>query len=295
MQRVSTRTCRRADIGFADVLIFTVFCVAWLVAGGGAVRSEAVVATTQPMPHTWQTKAVMLTEDGAIKRPPLLRAAGIRRVLRPRARTEALPHARWSSRPEARLWTRAALSAMKGPGRPLVRMVPGDIQSWCPAYPMAGPDQRAAFWVGFMSALSKHESTYRPDAVGGGGLWYGLLQILPSTARLYKCRARSGAALKDGPANLSCAIRIMARTVPRDGVINAHLRGKKRSWRGVSADWGPMRSAAKRRDMERWLKQQSYCKPMHSIRPHLRPDTLVKPVVADAETVDAARSAVPEG
>jgi hypothetical protein len=282
-------------LGFAGALILGVFCAAWLVVSGGPVRAEAVAAAIQAAPHPPMKNVVMLSTGGAIMRPPLRPEAGLHRALRPRARNEVVPHARWSHRPEARLWTRAALSAMKGQGKPLLRMVPGDIENWCPAYPMAGPDQRAAFWVGFMSALSKHESTYRPDAVGGGGLWYGLLQILPSTARLYNCRARSGAALKDGAANLSCAIRIMARTVPRDGVINAHLRGKKRSWRGVSADWGPMRSAAKRRDMERWLKRQSYCKPMHSIRPHLRPDGLVKPVVAEAERLDAANVAVPEG
>ena len=89
-----------------------------------------------------------------------------------------------------------------------------------------------------MSALAKHESTYRPWAVGGGGRWYGLLQILPATARGYKCNARTGQSLKDGAANLSCAVRIMAHTVPRDGVIHGY-RGRK--GQGVTADWGPMR------------------------------------------------------
>ncbi|MDQ2091542.1 lytic transglycosylase domain-containing protein [Marimonas arenosa] len=194
-----------------------------------------------------------------------------RAVLRPRQRRDAVPQTRWMHRPEATLWTRAALSAMKDHGTPLVEMVPGDIGYWCPAYRQAGPDQRGAFWVGFLSALAKHESTYRPDAVGGGGLWYGLMQILPSTARLYGCRARSGAALKDGAANLSCAIRIMARTVPRDGVIHAHSTRFKRRWRGVSADWGPMRSVRKRDDIAVWLRQQSYCRPLESLRPRLRP------------------------
>lgn len=195
-----------------------------------------------------------------------------RPLLRPRARKEALPQARWSHRPEAALWTRSALAALGDHGQPLVTMVPGDILDWCPAYPQASHDQRAAFWVGFISALTKHESTYKPHAVGGGGLWYGLMQILPPTARLYKCRARSGAALKNGSANLSCAIRIMARTVPRDGVIHAYTKSYKRRWRGVTADWGPMRSSTKRRDMARWLKAQSYCQPLSSKRPRIRPE-----------------------
>jgi len=188
--------------------------------------------------------------------------------VRPQLRDEAVPHARWSHRAEARLWTRAALSALKAHGRPLVTMVPRDIAKWCPAYTTAGPDQRGAFWVGFMSALAKHESTYKPTAVGGGGKWYGLLQILPATARGYHCVARSGNALKHGPSNLSCAVRIMAVTVPRDGVIHGH----DRKWRGVSADWGPMRSRAKRADMAGWLRRQSYCVPLSSIRPRPRPD-----------------------
>ena len=69
---------------------------------------------------------------------------------------------------------------------------------------------RRAFWVGMMSALSKHESTYNTRAVGGGDLWYGLLQIYPDTARRYGCRARKGEALNNPVENLSCAARIMA-------------------------------------------------------------------------------------
>ncbi|MEX0311682.1 MAG: lytic transglycosylase, partial [Tateyamaria sp.] len=101
--------------------------------------------------------------------------------------------------------------------------------------------------------------------VGGGGKWYGLLQILPATARGYGCAAGTGAALKNGAANLSCAVRIMAVTVPRDGVI--YGRGGK----GVAADWGPMRSAAKRADMAGWLRKQRYCAPLDSVRPVSRP------------------------
>ena len=168
---------------------------------------------------------------------------------------EELPEMRWDHMPRHEAWNQAALDALNAHGRPLVDIVPEDIAAWCPYYPKADPDTRAAFWVGFMSALAKHESTYKPRAVGGGNKWFGLLQIAPATARGYGCRARSGEALKTGGENLSCALRIMAVTVPRDGVINA----KDNRWRGVSADWGPMRSEAKRRDISSWLKSQPYC------------------------------------
>lgn len=188
--------------------------------------------------------------------------------LRPPARQETLPRTRWQHMEGHAVWTRAALSALKDHGKPLVELVPADIATWCPAYPQAPDADRRAFWVGFLSALAKHESTYRPWAVGGGGKWYGLLQILPGTARGYKCRVGTGAALKNGGANLSCAIRIMAHTVPRDGVIHGY---KNKKGRGVTADWGPMHSKAKRRDMAGWLRKQTYCTPVEATRPQLRP------------------------
>lgn len=201
--------------------------------------------------------------------PPLHAADSMRPKPRPAtmAKAQVIPAARWDFRPDGEEFTRAALSALRAHGAPLAEIEPADIGQWCPGYNGADAATRRAFWVGFLSALAKHESTWRPTAVGGGGKWYGLLQILPSTARLYDCKARSGAALKSGPANLSCAIRIMARTVTRDGVIHARTP----RWSGVSADWGPMRSPAKRQEMANWLRGQDYCQMQVSPRPVPRP------------------------
>jgi len=185
--------------------------------------------------------------------------------VRPPARDGNVPQSRWTHQPGHMVWNRAAVSALKTHGAALVELVPADIADWCPHYPQASDSERRAFWVGFLSALAKHESTYRPDAVGGGGKWYGLLQILPATARGYKCNVGTGEALKNGAANLSCAIRIMAVTVPRDGVIYG------RGGRGVAADWGPMRSSAKRADMAGWLRARPYCKTLDATRPASRP------------------------
>lgn len=165
--------------------------------------------------------------------------------------TGDMPAMRWDHRPEAAAWTRAAMAAaMSGP---LTTVVPGDIAAWCPAYAQNSPRQRAAFWVGLLSALAKHESTWNPQAVGGGGQWFGLMQISPATAKGYGCGATSGAALQDGSANLSCAIRIIGQTVSRDGVVAAG-RG------GVAADWGPFRNDEKRSDMAAWVSSQDYCR-----------------------------------
>jgi len=185
--------------------------------------------------------------------------------VRPRLREHNIPATRWTAKPDHMLWNHTALSALKSHAVALVEEVPKDIGAWCPLYPDATDAQRRAFWLGFMSALAKFESTYNQTAVGGGGKWFGLLQISPATARGYGCNVGSGSALKNGAANLSCAARIMAVTVPRDGVIYAP------GGRGVAADWGPMRSRSKRADMAAWLRRQSYCTPLATTRPVLRP------------------------
>ena len=188
--------------------------------------------------------------------------------VRPEERERDIPRARWEHRSPGMLWTRVAMSAVMAHGRPLIETVPEDIADWCPAYPDQTDENRAAFWVGLLSSLTRYESMWRPQAVGGGGLWYGLAQILPTTAELRKCRITTGEGLKHGPSNLSCAIRIMAVTVPRDNAIS--IRGKRR-WQGVAADWGPMTTTWMRKDMQRWTSRQTYCRPLDSVRPKRRP------------------------
>lgn len=178
-------------------------------------------------------------------------------TLRPRARDPFLPAARWDGREGTGLWTRGLMAALRGPAAELAEVVPADIADWCPAYAANPPRMRRAFWVGVMSALSRFESRHRADAVGGGGLYHGLLQILPGTARGYGCVAWDGAALRDPVRNLSCAARIMARTVKRDNAVA--LSGGRRA--GIAADWGPMTKPAMRAEMAAWTRSQSYCRP----------------------------------
>lgn len=199
--------------------------------------------------------------------PTVAPAESPRPVRRNPAMTDSykMPDLRWDHIAGSDRWTRAAMRALVQQGQELVETVPRDIAEWCPAYPTASDQDRRVFWVGLLSTLSKHESTYRPTAVGGGGLWYGLVQILPATARGYGCEARSGDALKDGALNMACAVRIMASTVPRDGVVS-------RGMRGVAADWGPFHSTRKREDMRTWLRAQPFCNGLQaSMRPVQRP------------------------
>ncbi len=193
-------------------------------------------------------------------------------TMRPIARVNYIPDARWDFRDDSASWTRAALAALRTHGSRMEETVPRDIANWCPGYTNNPPHLRRAFWVGMMSALAKHESTYRPTAVGGPDLWYGLLQIYPDTARRYGCRATTGEALKDPEDNLSCAVRIMNVTVPRDNAIAV----RDSRWRGVAADWGPMTNRSKIAEMSAWTRQQDYCQArpvemLTSLRPQSRP------------------------
>lgn len=188
-------------------------------------------------------------------------------TLRPVMRVNYIPDTRWDFQPNSDSWTRAALSALRTHGSDIETVVPRDIDAWCPAYVDNPPHLRRAFWVGMMSALAKHESTYRPTAVGGPNLWYGLLQIYPDTARRYGCRATTGQELLDPEDNLSCAVRIMNVTVPRDNAIAV----RDSRWRGVAADWGPMTNRAKIAEMSAWTRRQDYCVSLETIRPQARP------------------------
>jgi len=219
-------------------------------------------------------QVALVTTSGAVAATP---------QATPIPRSDVIPRARWDFRPEGALWTRTTLEALNGHGRPLLELVPRDMGDWCPAYADAGLDQRAAFWNGFLSALAKHESTWKPRAVGGGGKWYGLTQILPATARGYKCRVGTGEALKNGSANLSCAVRIMTFTVQRDNAVARKANGRLG---GVAADWGPMVNAKKRKEMAGWLRGQQYCRPLITKKPIPRPAVFPSQAAPEQERTD---------
>lgn len=262
----------------SNVILGGIFAVAF----GGWVAAQTLPPSLRPLSRD---DAALLQQEAAraalaeirptarpaymVRYPVIVETEPAR--VRPVARTMALPRTRWDNRRGTAIWTRAALSALSDQGARLVTTVPRDIEAWCPAYAQNPPDLRRAFWVGMMSALAKHESTHNPQAVGGGGQWYGLLQIYPDTARRYGCHARTGTALTDPAANLACAARIMAVTVARDNAIAVH-DGR---WRGVAADWGPMTNRAKVAEMSNWTRAQTYCRPISTVRPQARPADLV--------------------
>ncbi|TAG09029.1 MAG: lytic transglycosylase, partial [Rhodobacterales bacterium] len=163
------------------------------------------------------------------------------------------PPMRWDHHPEGEEWTESTLVALSTKDAILSEQVPADITAWCPAYPEAPVEARRAFWAGLLSTVAKYESTWNPNASGGGGRWIGLMQISPRTAQNFGCDATSVSALKDGEANLECAVEIMSEQVAKDGLVAGGGN------RGIGRDWAPLRSPEKRAEMASWTSEQPYC------------------------------------
>ncbi|MDP3197095.1 transglycosylase SLT domain-containing protein [Tabrizicola sp.] len=163
------------------------------------------------------------------------------------------PPMQWDHHPEAEEWTESTLVALSTKDQLLSERVPADIETWCPGYRTASVEERRAFWAGLLSAVAKYESTWNERASGGGGRWIGLMQIDLRSAANYGCEATSVGALKDGEANLECAVEIMSTQVAKDGLVAGGGN------RGIGRDWAPLRSSEKRSAMAAWTSQQPYC------------------------------------
>ncbi len=170
-------------------------------------------------------------------------------------KTTALPAMRWDHAPKASEWTAHALTQVAEHDSELTSTVPDDIEVYCPGYAKASAEMRRAFWVGVLSATAKYESGFNAAAIGGKGRYVGLMQISLPTAKRYGCDATSANGLKDGMANLSCAVDIVAPHVAADGLV----AGKGN--RGIARDWGPWSSAKTRATIAAWTSQQAYCQP----------------------------------
>ena len=165
----------------------------------------------------------------------------------------ALPAMRWDSAAKAAEWTAEALAQVAEHDAELTDLIPKDIDVYCPGYAQASPQDRRAFWVSIISATAKYESGFNAKALGLNGRYVGLMQISLATARHSGCEAKTTASLKDGTANLSCAIKIIAPHVAADGMVAGD--GNK----GIARDWGPWAKARTRATIAKWTRAQEYC------------------------------------
>jgi len=169
--------------------------------------------------------------------------------------SNALPAMRWDHAAKAAEWTAEALAQVAEHDGELTNLIPKDIEVYCPGYATASPEERRAFWVATLSATAKYESGFNAKALGLNGRYVGLMQISLATARHSGCEATTTASLKDGKANLSCAIDIVAPRVAADGMVAGD--GTK----GIARDWGPWAKARTRASIAKWTRAQSYCQP----------------------------------
>jgi len=165
----------------------------------------------------------------------------------------ALPAMRWDSAAKAAEWTAEALAQVAEHDAELTNLIPKDIEVYCPGYAQASTEDRRAFWVAIISATAKYESGFNAKALGLNGRYVGLMQISLATARHSGCEATTTASLKDGKANLSCAIEIIAPRVAADGMVAGD--GNK----GIARDWGPWAKARTRATIAKWTRAQDYC------------------------------------
>ena len=160
----------------------------------------------------------------------------------------SLDYAAWAKANKDGSWTRTAESAVANSA--LVKLVPKDVQYFCPGYPKASAQQRQKFWVGLLSAMAKPESNFQPqrfyqekfrDAKGQQVVSRGLLQISIESAnqKRYGCAIPYPAKLHDPATNLACGVKILTKWVTTDGVIAKHP--KARQHQGGSRYWSTLR------------------------------------------------------
>lgn len=139
-------------------------------------------------------------------------------------------------------YTDMLVQALDELGADLLAYTPKDFHSWC-----GNAAKKKEFYVMLFSSLARFESAFKPatsytenfkDAKGVPVVSRGLLQISKESANGYGCNIKDDKELHDPRTNLRCGVRIAARWIPRDGVI----QGKETAgWRGMARYWSPFR------------------------------------------------------
>ncbi|MCA1931093.1 transglycosylase SLT domain-containing protein [Rheinheimera sp.] len=178
-------------------------------------------------------------------------------------------YAAWSEKNKDGSWTRITEQAVAM--SPLVKLVPADVQSFCPRYASLAQQQRSQFWVALFSAMAKPESNFKPqsfyqekfkDAQGRRVISRGLLQISHESANQprYACDIKQPHSLHDPKVNLSCGVKIMSKWVQTDGVISQPRwskdpKGGARYWSTLRPQRGKVQSIAD------FTRQLPFCAP----------------------------------
>ncbi|MES2962573.1 MAG: hypothetical protein V4760_01700 [Bdellovibrionota bacterium] len=155
--------------------------------------------------------------------------------------------AAWDGRaPDAAKFTELTEKALDTWGGQILEIIPRDIETFCPKYAALGREARKGFWLMLISAMAKFESGFRTvvffkedfsNSKGEPVVSRGLLQISSESANGFGCGIEREVDLHDPAVNLACAVRILNRTVTRDGVITA----RDDRWHGGARYWSVLR------------------------------------------------------
>lgn len=164
-------------------------------------------------------------------------------------------------------WNKFTLEAIDVHAPQLKRIAPNDFKKYCGKdFAKLSEDERAAFYLSLISALARFESSFKPDvtytesftdAKGKKVISRGLLQISQESANGYGCGITDAKMLHDPRTNLSCGVRILARWVEKDGVIQGGGTG---AWKGAARYWSPFRKAERYEKIQAFTKQAGFCK-----------------------------------
>ncbi len=121
-----------------------------------------------------------------------------------------------------------------------------DVEVFCPGYGKASANQRASCWLLLVAAITKFESSFKPDTSfrePDGNYSVGLLALSPGECP----NAPTMQSLKSAIPNLICGTNKMANLIGRDGFIDGPdpRRGAARYWSTLRAPykrWDPTRN-----------------------------------------------------
>ena len=109
-----------------------------------------------------------------------------------------------------------------------------DAARFCPKYLSLSKTDKIVMWSTLIVAVSKYESGYNPNSVFHEPAplnvdSIGLLQL--SYGDTFCPKSKSQGDLKDPFVNLNCGVKIMAKWINQDGVVqNSDKRGAARYW-----------------------------------------------------------------
>lgn len=161
-------------------------------------------------------------------------------------------------------WTRYAAASLARHGQSLLKVVPVDVNRYCPTYPALNQDGRKEFWIKLISAIAAAESSFNPwaefsekmrDRSGKTVVSRGLLQLSQESSQAYGCKFENEQQIHYPHLNIDCGVKILVRWINEDGAIGAQATDG--GWLGAARYWSTFRDTNPRSEVIKKLMRQS--------------------------------------